>query len=82
MARINFTVEGLIDRAAGSGDAPYDILRTLIDHQLGDGGFDPATQLFSVEIDPAAHSFADVRRAVADLGKRKGLVYLAVVMSP
>jgi hypothetical protein len=28
------------------------------------------------------HSFADLRRVIAALGKRRGLVYLAIVMSP
>ncbi len=82
MARVNFTVEGLMrcgsDRAAASAD----IVRTLGEQGFAEARFDPGLELFSVDIDPAAQSFSDVRRAVSDLGRRRGLMYLAVVMSP
>jgi hypothetical protein len=77
MACINFIVEGLNPSPAAAGE----IVRTLLEHNFTGARFDPATDIFSVEIDPAAHSFADLRRVIATLGKSKRLVYLAVVMS-
>ncbi len=82
MARVSFTVEGLMRHDSDGGAAPADIIRALGKRGFAKARFDPGLKLFSVEIDPAVHSFADVRRAVSDLGRRKGLTYLAVVMSP
>jgi len=80
MATVNFTVEGLA--LHGAGTAFSEIVRALAEQGFAAARFDPGRQLFSVEIDPANQSFSDVRRAVSDLGRRKGLIYLAVVMSP
>jgi len=83
MATINFTVQGLIGYGAGGGAAVRDEVVSALDrHGLRGARFDPGLEVFSVELDPAVHSFSDVRRVIEDLGKRKGLVYLAVVMSP
>ena len=83
MARVNFTVQGLMGYGAdGDAAAHREIVRALNEHALGSARFDPGLGVFSVEIDPAVHSFSDLRRVIGDLGKRKGLVYLAVVMSP
>jgi hypothetical protein len=78
MARLNFIVQGLNPSAAAAGE----IVRTLSEHGFGAPRFDFRSEIFSVELDPAIHSFADVRRAIGALGKSQGLVYLAVVMSP
>jgi hypothetical protein len=78
MARISFIVQGLSPSAAAAGE----IVRALHEHNFSGARFDSGTHIFSVEIDPAVHSFADVRRAIDALGKSQGLVYLAVVMSP
>ncbi len=82
MARVSFTVQGLTRYGSDLGAAPADIIRALGEEGFAQVRFDPALELFSVEIDPAVHSFSEVRRAVSDLGRRKGLKYLAVVMSP
>ncbi len=82
MARVSFTVEGLMRYGSEARAAPADIVRALCEHGFVEARFDPGLELFSVEIDPAVNSFSDVRRAVCDLGRRKGLTYLAVVMSP
>ncbi len=82
MAKINFTVQGLTAKGAQAAAARAEILRTLDEYRIGQAGFEPGLETFSVEIDPAVHSFSDVRRAIGALGKSKGLVYLAVVMSP
>jgi hypothetical protein len=79
MATVNFTVQGLVDYRVGGAEA---LVRALTDCGISGACFDPDLELFSVEIDPAVHSFADVRRTVSAVGKRKGLVYLAIVMSP
>lgn len=81
MERINFTVEGLA-ACSGTAAAREEILRTLVEHDFGEAFFDPGLETFGVELNSAMHSFADVRRAIGALGKRKGLVYLAVIMSP
>ncbi len=81
MARVNFTVEGLM-RCGSDTAASADIVRALGEQGFAEARFDPGLELFSVEIDPAAQSFSDLRRAVSDLGRRRGLMYLAVVMSP
>ncbi len=78
MARVRFTVQGMKE----CGPGPAEIVRALDEHEFGQPEFDPAWGIFSVEIDPARNTFAGVRRAVAALGKRHGLVYLAVIMSP
>jgi hypothetical protein len=82
MAKVNFTVEGLAQGGAVSAQACQEILRALAGCGFRQPRFDPASQTFSVELDPAANSFSDVRRAVAIVGKNKGRVYIAVVMSP
>jgi hypothetical protein len=82
MARVSFSVEGLMRRGADSGATAADLVRALREQGFAQARFDPCLELFSVEIDPAVQSFSDLRRAVSDLGRRKGLTYLAVVMSP
>jgi hypothetical protein len=82
MARVNFAVNGLPERGPDGAGAVDEILRTLAEHELGEARFDPRTRTFAVEIDPDVHSFSDVRRTVSALGRRKGLIYLAIVMSP
>lgn len=82
MVRVNFTVEGRMRYGSDGAAASADIVRALGEHGFAEARFDPGLELFSVQIDPATHSFSDVRRAVSDLGRRKGLIYLAVVMSP
>jgi hypothetical protein len=82
MARLNFTIQGLSECAAIAAEARDQVLFALAQHGLEQALFDPKLQIFSVEIDPALHSFSDVRRAIAALGEDKGRVYLAVIMSP
>ncbi len=82
MARVSFTVEGLMRYGSDACAVPADIVRALREQGFVEARFDPGLKSFSVEIDPAVQSFSDVRRAVSDLGRRSGLTYLAVVMSP
>jgi hypothetical protein len=82
MARLNFTVRGLRQCGLTGAAAVDEILRALNDNNFGEARFDRGLEVFSVEIDPAVHSFSDVRRLIDALGRRRGLVYFAVVMSP
>ncbi len=81
MAKITFTIEGLAHGGALSTDACEEVLRALAG-RFGQPRFDPASQTFSVELDPAVDNFSDVRRAVSLVGKSRDRVYIAVVMSP
>jgi hypothetical protein len=80
MATVNFEVQGLPSGVTDSG-VQNDILRVPQAH-FSAPRFDRDLGIFSVELDPAVHSFADLRRAIEVLGKRRGLVYLAIVISP
>jgi hypothetical protein len=82
MAKITFTIEGLAHGGAPSTDAYEEVLRALADRGFGQPRFDPASQTFSVELDPAVDTFSDVRRTVSVVGKSRDRVYIAVVMSP
>lgn len=81
MARVSFTVEGLANGDEIGASAREEIVRALAGHGF-QTHFEPASQTFSVDIDPAVNSFSDVRRAIGAVGKLKGRVYIAVVMSP
>lgn len=76
--RINFTVTGLApvrrERAA--------VVRALAAGGLGEARFDPQLEIFSLEMDPKLHSFADIRRVIAAAGELRKRRYLAVIMSP
>lgn len=73
---------------AGLGGGPEaGCERAAIVRGLAARGFDgvrfhPQWEVFSLELDPALHSFADVRRAVVAVGVERGRRYLAVIMSP
>jgi hypothetical protein len=81
MAKVSFSVEGLSDCDAIAAHERDDLLHTLAEEGF-EVSFDPGPRIFSVQLDPALHSFADVRRAIATAGQRRGQLYLALVMSP
>jgi hypothetical protein len=73
---IHFAIEGL----ARSADA--DQIVQELGSRFASSACDPARAIFTVALDPAIHSFDDVRAAVRAFGARRSRQYLAVVMSP
>ncbi|GEM_PF-4937861 len=80
--QISFIVQGLSEGKTIAADARDEVLLALAERGFNHPRFDAGAQVFSVEIEPGLHSFADVRRTIGLLGKRKARLYLAVVMSP
>lgn len=79
---LRFAVEGL---AAGHRVAPADRTAAVV-AALEESGFearfDSKRRLFSVIFESGQRSFAQVRKAVAEAGRRQRRVYIANLMSP